>query len=84
MLAFLQLLGTFVANLFKSRHRLEVENLWAMELKPKKNIGQIFGEFTRFSKSVAGRLSLQIPELFMLIVTSGLRINAQRPPNGRI
>ena len=26
MLAFLQLLGTFVANLFKSRRRLEVEN----------------------------------------------------------
>jgi hypothetical protein len=28
MLAFLQLLGTFVANLFKSRRRLEVENLF--------------------------------------------------------
>jgi len=28
MLAFLQLLGTFVASLFKSRHRLEVENLF--------------------------------------------------------
>jgi hypothetical protein len=28
MLAFLQLLGAFVANLFKSRHRLEVENLF--------------------------------------------------------
>jgi hypothetical protein len=28
MLAFLQLLGTFVANLFRSRRRLEVENLF--------------------------------------------------------
>jgi hypothetical protein len=28
MLAFLQLLGAFVANLFQSRHRLEVENLF--------------------------------------------------------
>src|SRR5262249_15897932 len=28
MLAILQLLGTFVANLFKPRHRLEVENLF--------------------------------------------------------
>ena len=28
MLAFLQLLGTFVANLFKSRRQLEVENLF--------------------------------------------------------
>jgi hypothetical protein len=28
MLAILQLLGTFVANLFRSRHRLEVENLF--------------------------------------------------------
>jgi hypothetical protein len=28
MLAFLQLFGTFVANLFKSRRRLEVENLF--------------------------------------------------------
>jgi hypothetical protein len=28
MLTFLQLLGTFVANLFKSRRRLEVENLF--------------------------------------------------------
>src|SRR2546429_7167125 len=28
MLVFLQLLGTFVANLLKSRHRLEVENLF--------------------------------------------------------
>jgi len=29
MLAFLQLLGTFVANLFRSRRRLEVENIVA-------------------------------------------------------
>src|SRR5438093_13202796 len=28
MLAFLQLLGRFVANLFRSRRRLEVENLF--------------------------------------------------------
>jgi hypothetical protein len=28
MLAFLQLLGTFVANLFRSRRQLEVENLF--------------------------------------------------------
>jgi hypothetical protein len=28
MLAILQLLGAFVANLFKSRRRLEVENLF--------------------------------------------------------
>jgi hypothetical protein len=28
MLAMLHLLGTFVANLFKSRRRLEVENLF--------------------------------------------------------
>ena len=28
MVAFLQLLGTLVANLFKSRRRLEVENLF--------------------------------------------------------
>jgi hypothetical protein len=28
MLAFLQLLGTFVANLFRSKRRLEVENLF--------------------------------------------------------
>jgi hypothetical protein len=28
MLAILHLLGTFVANLFKSRRRLEVENLF--------------------------------------------------------
>jgi hypothetical protein len=28
MLAFLQLLGTFVANLFKSRRRFEIENLF--------------------------------------------------------
>ena len=36
MLAFLQLLGTFVANLFKSRRRLEVENLF---LRHQLNIG---------------------------------------------
>jgi len=28
MIAMLRLLGTFVANLFKSRHRLELENLF--------------------------------------------------------
>src|SRR5262249_10078455 len=35
MLAMLHLLGTFVANLFKSRCRLEVENLF---LRPQLNI----------------------------------------------
>jgi hypothetical protein len=36
MLGFLQLLGTFVANLFRSRRRLEVENLF---LRHQLNIG---------------------------------------------
>jgi hypothetical protein len=47
MLAILHLLGTFVANLFRSRRRLEVENLFLRhQLMP---IGTFRG--LRYSKS---------------------------------
>jgi hypothetical protein len=48
---------------------------------PKKISGASLGNF-EINSRVA--YHLQIPELFMLVVTSGLRIKAQCPPNARI
>jgi hypothetical protein len=52
MLAILHLLGTFVANLFRSRRRLEVENLFLRhQLMP---IGTFRGRVARTTSSGAG------------------------------